>query len=357
MGIFYNVIHYSLKLKPKERVFIFADDESRDYTLKLCGELLQEDVVPVVLWNDIAINRLLIKKNNKDIDSLLYDLIKGTISKCDAAIMIDNNIESYSGFNPDDVMIFKNNYYLKIFQQIMSFKRWVYFRYPNRKLASLFGLTYSQHKRLLINVNNFDYSSLKQQAIKLKNILDSTSKIRIIGYQTDIEFMKRGINSVICCGDINLPDGEVYTAPEKYSVNGHILFDVDSYFRGDTYKNIFLNVKDGKIIDCSCNITEQLKRVLNSDDGSCYFGEFAFGLNPFITRNYNDNLFNEKMARTIHMAIGRSHLDSSNGNESIIHWDLIKQMQENCEIFFDDRLVYHNGEFTIDELVGIFARG
>lgn len=354
--MFYNLIHYSLRLKPCEKVFIFADDESRDYTLKLCEELLQENMVPFILWNDVEFNHLLINKNHEKINTQLYDLIKDSISKCDAAIMLDNNIESYSGFNPDHVMNFKNNYYLKIFQQIMNFDRWVYLRYPNQKLADLFELSYKDHEKLLIDVNNFNYELLKTKAISLKNFLDKTSKIRIVGDKTDIEFKKKGINSVVCCGNINLPDGEVYTAPEKYSVNGHIFFDVDSYFRGDTYKGIYFTVKNGKIVDCSCNITEKLKHILNSDSGSSYFGEFAFGLNPYITRNYNDNLFNEKMSRTIHMAIGRSHPDSNNGNDSIIHWDLIKNMQKDCQIYFDDKLVYENGEFTIKELKHIYDK-
>lgn len=354
MKIFQNVIKYSLRLKRGESVFIFADNESKDYTIQLYNELLENGNVPFLVWNDIPFNNMLIETKNKNIDSKLYDIIEKSIENCDAAIMLDNNIEDYSDYNSDDVIMFKNNYYLKIFQRIMKFKKWVYLRYPSEKLANLFNLSYDEHLKLLVDVNNFNYNKLYKKAEKLKNLLDKTEEIRILGKDTDLTFTKNNINSVICCGNINLPDGEVYTAPNKFSVNGKIYFDVDSYFRGKIYKDIKLTVKNGKIIKFSCNLPEELNKILQSDEGASYFGEFAFGLNPYITKNYNDNLFNEKMARTIHLAIGCAHADSPNGNVSIIHWDLIKTMYENCSIYFDGQLIYKDGEFILPELKDIY---
>ena len=352
--IFKNIFDYSLKLERGESVFIFADIESREYTLKLCEELLSNGNIPYLVWNDVDLNKLMIRANDSEIDSELYDIVEKSIEKCDAAIMLDNNIEDYKNFDSNDVIKFKNNYYLKIFQKIMNFERWVYLRYPNKALAKLFKLSPKKLERLLFDVNNFDYKKLSSKAQILKNFLDKTSYIRILGKETDISFQKKNVNTVVCCGNINLPDGEVYTAPEKFSVNGKIMFDVDSYFRGNTYKNLKLFVKDGKIVDYDCNLNEEFGKILNSDEGASYFGEFAFGLNPFIDRNYNDNLFNEKMARTIHMAIGRCHPDTNNENNSIIHWDLIKIMKQDCQIYFDDNLVYENGEFVIDDLKNLY---
>ena len=352
--IFKNVIQYSLRLKRGEKVFIFADDKSKEYCKFFCKELMEFGATPVVVWNDVSLNESFIKYGEKETLNGMYDAVEKTIDACDVAVMFDNNIENYKDFDAESVLKFKNEYYLRIFQKIMTFERWVYMRYPQQELADLFGMTYEEHEKLLIDVNNFDYQTLATKANKLKNILDKTNEIHILGKETDLKFSKKDINTVVCCGNINLPDGEVYTAPEKYSVNGTILFDVDSYFRGVVYKDIKFIVKDGKIVDFCCNERERLAEILNSDEGASYFGEFAIGLNPFITRNFNDNLFNEKMVQTIHMAIGNSHSDSKNGNYSIIHWDLIKNMKEECQIWFDNKLVYENGHFTIDELKDIF---
>lgn len=147
--------------------------------------------------------------------------------------------------------------------------------------------------------------------------------------------------------------GEVYTAPEKYSMNGIIHFNVDTLFRSDVYKDIWVEVKDGKIISSRCNLDDQFKQILDSDEGSRYFGEFAFGLNPFIKKNYNDNLFNEKMLKTVHFAIGEPHYNTDNGNKSIMHWDLIVNMENGGEIYFDGKLVQKNGIFTDERLLGL----
>ena len=189
---------------------------------------------------------------------------------------------------------------------------------------------------MLEQVSNFDYAEIEKNAKNLKSVLDETEKIRVVNADgTDVTFTKKGIDSSVCCGKWNLLDGEVYTAPEKYSMNGEIYFSFDTFFRGQTYKNIWVKVRDG------------------SDDGSRYFGEFAFGLNPYIERNYNDNLFNEKMIKTVHFAIGEPHYNTNNGNKSIMHWDLIVNMQNGGEIYFDDVLVQKDGIFIDERLLDL----
>ncbi len=215
----------------------------------------------------------------------MYNIYENIINTCDAAIMLDNNIEEYQNISSDDIIYFKNKYYLKIFQKIMLFERWTYLRYPQKELADLFGLSYKEHLQLLEQVINFNYKEIEENAIILKNVLDQTKKIRVVNNSgTDVTFTKNGINSAVCCGKWNLPDGEVYTAPEKYSMNGEIQFSFDTFFRGKTYKDIWVKVKDGKIIDSRCSLDDDFTKLLNSDDGSRYFGEFAFGLNPYIKK-------------------------------------------------------------------------
>ncbi|MDO5568739.1 MAG: aminopeptidase [bacterium] len=347
-----GILNYSLNIKPGEKIFIFADDKSKDYCNLLCDKIVGMGAIPFVLWNDFTFNESLINYKNDKVLRELYTMYEPMIDLCDVAIMLDNNLETYCehGISSDDLLNFKNKYYLKIFKKIMNFKRWVYLRYPQKELAELYGLSYEDHVKLLEDVSNFDYSSLSKSATLLKNKLDTTNKIRVVQGLTNVEFSKSGISSEVCCGKLNLPDGEVFTAPEKHSMNGIINFNVDSFFRGNVYKNIIVEVKDGKIINSSCNISEEFKKILDSDAGVRYFGEFAFGLNPFIKRNYNDNLFNEKMAGTVHFAVGYPHYQTDNGNESLIHWDLIVDMRDNSAIYFDDTLIQKDGIFVIDEL-------
>ena len=346
-----GILDYSIELKPNERVFIFADAGSIDYCNKIAKKIIERGSTPFILWNDFDLNSALIKSQNTEIYDNMFEEYEKIIDSCDAAIMLDNNIEKYDGIDYNDIINFKNKYYLKIFKKIMLFERWVYLRYPSQDLADLFGLSYEDHVKLLNEVSNFDYSKLYGPCEKLKDMLDNTTAIKVSNNDgTDVSFTKKGIPSNICCGKWNLPDGEVYTAPEKYSMNGTLHFNLDTLFRSDVYKDIWVDVKDGKIINSKCNLDEQFKRILDSDEGSRYFGEFAFGLNPFIDRNYNDNLFNEKMIKTVHFAIGEPHYNTDNGNRSINHWDLIVNMENGGRIYLDDNLIQKDGLFVDKDL-------
>ncbi len=345
-----RILSYSISLKEGDKVFIFADEQSKEYCDLLSKKIIEKGAIPFVLWNNFVFNKILINCKNDKIYVQLFNIYEKMIDSCDVAIMLDNNIETYDGIEYDDVINFKNKYYLKIFKKIMNFDRWVYLRYPQQELADLFGLSYDEHQKLLEEVSNFDYQTLSDSCQVLKDLLDRTKKVRVVQGMTDVTFTKKRIPSAICCGKLNIPDGELYTAPEKYSMNGIIHFNVDSYFRGKVYKDIILEVVDGKIVNSNCNLDQEFKMLLDSDAGSRYFGEFAFGLNPYIDRNYNDNLFNEKMSRTIHFAVGYPHCDTDNGNESLVHWDLIVDMKNGGEIYFDDVLIQKEGLFTLKEI-------
>ncbi len=352
-----GILDYSLELKENEKVFIFADLNSLKYCNLIAKKIIERGSIPYILWNDFDLNRSLIKSKNDNIYAELFKEYEKLIGSCDAAIMLDNNIDEYSGIKNADILNFKNKYYLKIFKKIMNFKRWVYLRYPQKELSNLFGISYEEHIKLLEEVSNFDYSSLYKSCETLKNVLDNTNQIKVYNDDgTDVTFSKSKIPTVVCCGKCNLPDGEVYTAPEKFSMNGKIHFNVDTFFRSDTYKDIKIIIKNGKIIDSQCNLDGKFKQILDSDEGSRYFGEFAFGLNPYIKRNYNDNLFNEKMIKTVHFAIGEPHYDTDNGNRSIMHWDLIVNMEKGGRIYFDDKLIQKNGIFVDERLTELNSK-
>lgn len=351
-----GILDYSLEIKPGERVLIFADLNSLNYCNLIASKIVEKGAIPIILWNDFSLNRSLIYSKNKNVLDELFKMYEKLIDKCDAAIMLDNNIEEYNGIDYKDVLFFKNNYYLKIFMKIMNFERWVYLRYPQQELANLFGLSYEKLEKLLEDVINFDYQMLSENCELLKQVLDNTEKIRVVTADgTDVAFTKKGISTCVCCGKWNLPDGEVYTAPEKYSMNGIIHFNLDTFFRNDTFRDIWVKVQSGKIVDSKCSLDLKFKQILDSDEGSRYFGEFAFGLNPYIERNYNDNLFNEKMTKTVHFAIGEPHYNSPNGNKSIMHWDLIVNMENGGKIYFDDKLIQENGVFVDERLTKLNA--
>ncbi len=185
------------------------------------------------------------------------------------------------------------------------------------------------------------------------SIMIKTDKVRVVAEGTDISFSIKGINTIKCAGELNIPDGEVYTAPVKDSVNGVITYNTPSVKDGFVYENISLTFKDGKIVEATANNTEKINKVFDIDEGARYVGEFAIGVNPFILEPMKDTLFDEKIAGSIHFTPGSSYDDAFNGNKSALHWDLVLIQRPEYgggEIYFDDVLIRKDGMFILEEL-------
>jgi aminopeptidase len=186
--------------------------------------------------------------------------------------------------------------------------------------------------------------------------LDRTDKVRIIGKGTDISFSKKGIGSVKCDGERNIPDGEIYTAPVRDSVNGVITYNTPAVYRGFVFNDIRFEFKDGKIINATANDTKRLNEALDTDEGARYIGEFAIGVNPYILDPMMDTLFDEKIMGSIHFTPGQCYDETDNGNKSAVHWDLVAIHTPEYgggEIWFDDVLVRKDGRFVVEELLGL----
>ena len=184
--------------------------------------------------------------------------------------------------------------------------------------------------------------------------MEKTDRVRIVAPNTDITFSIKGIPAIPCCGEYNIPDGEIFTAPVKDSVNGTITFNTPCPYQGNIYTNVSLTLKDGKIVQAMCNEDNQsLNHIFDSDEGARYIGEFAIGLNPKILHPMGDILFDEKIIGSIHFTPGRAYREAFNGNISSIHWDMVLIEREEYgggELYFDDVLIRKNGKFMLPEL-------
>jgi aminopeptidase len=187
----------------------------------------------------------------------------------------------------------------------------------------------------------------------LVELMENTDRVRITGVGTDLSFSIKGMPAIKCAGEVNIPDGEVFSAPIRDSVNGYITYNTPAEYQGFTYENIRLEFKNGKIVKATANDTERINKVFDTDDGARYVGEFAIGVNPYITKPMKDTLFDEKIMGSIHFTPGSAYDDCDNGNESAIHWDLVFiQTPEfgGGEIWFDDNLIRKDGKFVFESL-------
>jgi aminopeptidase len=187
--------------------------------------------------------------------------------------------------------------------------------------------------------------------------MEQTDKVRIIGEGTELTFSIKGMPCIKDAGIMNLPDGEVYTMPVKDSVNGIITYNTPSLKEGFTYENIRFEIKDGAIIHATGNDSERINKLLNTDQGSRYFGEFGIGLNPYIEHVMKDTLFDEKVWGSFHFTPGCVPVSSpGNDNWSELHWDIVNIQRPEYgggEIWFDDILIRKDGMFIPNTLKGL----
>jgi aminopeptidase len=186
--------------------------------------------------------------------------------------------------------------------------------------------------------------------------MEDTNLVEIKGNGTDLSFSIKGMNAIKCSGEVNIPDGEIFTAPVKDSVQGHIQFNTKTEYFGTVFDQVYLAFKDGKIITAESSSSDRLNQILDTDEGSRYIGEFAIGVNPFILEPMLDTLFDEKICGSFHFTPGNAYDEADNGNKSKVHWDLVNiQRAEHGggEIYFDGELIRKDGLFVVDDLIGL----
>ena len=209
-----------------------------------------------------------------------------------------------------------------------------------------------QFEDFYFRVCTLDYSKMLPGMKALKERFAATDKVRIVGPGTDLNFSIKGIGSVSCGGDRNIPDGEVFTCPVRDSVQGHITFNAPTIYLGSNFDGIRLEFTNGKITGATANggMTDKLNAILDSDDGARYIGEFSLAFNPHVLSPMRDILFDEKIAGSFHFTPGQAYEEADNGNRSQVHWDMVNIQRPEWgggEIYFDGELVRQDGRFVV----------
>jgi len=234
--------------------------------------------------------------------------------------------------------------------------RWVVLRWPSPAMAQQAGMSTEAFENFYFDVCLLDYKKLLPGMRALKRLMDKTDKVHIRGKGTDLHFSIKDIPSIICGGNYNIPDGEVFTAPVRDSVEGTVQYNAPTIYQGKAFDNIRLEFSKGKIVKAEANNTKALNKILDSDAGARFIGEFAIGFNPKIREPMRDILFDEKIAGSFHFTPGQAYEEADNENRSQVHWDMVCIQRPDYgggEIYFDGKLIRKNGKFLPKSLISL----
>lgn len=352
-----NILKYSLKVKKNEKLFVNIEGEEgiplAQEIIKLAYKIGAKPYYEIMSYR--LLKEMLMNATEEQVAMWRkQDLIKMEEADCYVGISACENRYELSNIPVEKMQIYTQEYLAPVhLEERVKNTRWCILRYPNNSLAQASKMSLENFENFYYKACNIDYDKMSRAADSLVELMNKTDKVHIIGKDTDLIFSIKGINAEKYVGNLNLPDGEVATAPVRDSVNGYITYNTESNCNGGEFKDIRFEFENGKIIKASSNDTEKLNKILDIDDGARYIGEFALGLNPYIDKPIGDVLFDEKVKGSFHFTPGECLEKSYNGNHSAIHWDIVCiQTIEygGGEIWFDDILVRKDGEFVLNEL-------
>ncbi|OIK11573.1 aminopeptidase [Bacillus sp. MUM 13] len=351
------LLKHSIKLQKKQKVLIRGHVNSKPLLKELIDETYKMGGYPYVDLMDDEISRhLLMGYEKEQLDTFSSWMMK-KYEDTDAVIIVygEENDAEFSEVPAEKHRLRGEAMKPSTFFYVNN-RKWVLLNYPTVGLAQKAGMSLSRFEDYLLDVCTVDYEKMEQAMQPLKELMEATDKVRIVSPGTDLSFSIKDIPAVICAGSNNVPDGEVFTAPVKESVNGTITFNTPCPYQGSVFRGVSLTFKEGKITDCTADQLEKLHAILDTDSGSRFIGEFALGVNPLITEPIGDILFDEKICGSLHFTPGEAYEEADNGNRSSIHWDMVLIQRPEYgggEIYFDDVLVRKDGMFVLPQLAGL----
>ncbi|EXX88079.1 aminopeptidase [Paenibacillus darwinianus] len=351
-----NLAGYSIDVQPGENVLIDMIGSERELAKCLVEEVAKRGGRPFVETSDRTVLRSLLMHTTKEQMEVWadYDMRRMQAMQGYIAIRSGENVNELSDVPSDKMRLYEQIYRHPIHsEQRVKKTKWVVLRYPNPSMAQLANMSTEAFENFYFDVCNLDYAKMDRAMGPLEALMNRTDKVRLVAPGTDLTFSIKGIGAKKCSGHRNIPDGEVFTAPVRDSINGTIAYNTPSIYSGITFENMVFTFENGRIVKAESNDTQRLNEILDMDEGARYIGEFSLGFNPHILHPMKDILFDEKIAGSLHFTPGQAYEETDNGNRSSVHWDLVLIQRPEYgggEIWFDDVLIRKDGLFVIPEL-------
>ncbi|CAA9260202.1 MAG: Aminopeptidase [uncultured Chthoniobacterales bacterium] len=348
------LVEYSTQLKRDETVLIEAFDVPDEMTIALVRAARKAGAIPFTQIQRARVTReLAMNASERQLNlTAIHELAR--MKKMDAYIGLrgSQNITELSDVPPDQMKLVAKKL-RPVQDQRVKKTKWVVLRWPTPSMAQLAGMSTEGFEDFYFDVCTLDYRKLQPGMKALKSLMDKTDRVEIRGPGTDLRFSIKGIGSIICGGDRNIPDGEVFSCPVRDSVEGHVTFNAPTIYQGIGFDGIRLEFREGRVVEATSNQTEKLNKILDSDPGARYIGEFSLACNPYILHPMRDILFDEKIAGSFHFTPGQAYEDADNGNRSQVHWDMVNIQRADYgggEVYFDGKLIRRDGDFLPKEL-------
>lgn len=350
-----GLVNYSVSLQPGEKLLIEVIDDGAPLALAIVKEAYLAGGLPFVQTRNKQLDRqIMLGAGPEQLERMAqYELAQMREMNAYLAIRGSENANETADVPAEQHQRYMKHYLRPVTDQRVNHTKWCVMRYPNSSMAQAAGTSTEAFEDFYFDVCTLDYSKMARAMEIAKQYLERVDRVRLVGPGTDLTFSIKGLPAIPCAGKMNIPDGEIFTAPVRNSVNGTITYNTPAVYQGFTYEQIRFRFENGQIVEAHANDDVRINHVLDTDEGARYVGEFSLGVNPFIMKPMKDTLFDEKICGSIHFTPGQAYQECDNGNRSAVHWDLVLIQRPEYgggEMYFDDRLVRKDGRFVVPEL-------
>lgn len=345
------LVRHSTAVKRGERVLLELADVPDSIGVALVREVRARGGVPFLRLGHSRLTRELLRGATDEQYKLIARHQMAEMRDMDAYVAVrgSRNIAETSDV-PAERMGVAMKHARAVLDRRVNRTKWCVLRWPTPAMAQQAGMSTEAFEDYFFRVCLVDYRAMLAGARALARLMERTDRVQIKGPGTDLRFSIKGIPAVPCAGTHNIPDGEVFTAPVRDSVEGVVQFNSPTIYQGITFDGIRLEFARGRVVKAEAGArTREVNRILDSDAGARYVGEFALGINPAIREPMRDILFDEKIGGSFHFTPGQAYEVADNGNRSQVHWDMVciqRRDRGGGEIWFDGRLVRKDGRFV-----------
>ncbi|MBI5332861.1 MAG: aminopeptidase [Candidatus Aenigmarchaeota archaeon] len=341
------VVEHSVFVRKGENVMISSGTEAVPLVREVYKQVLLKGAFPFVNLGFQGASYIYFKHATDAQLKAFPSVTFATIKKMDKYIGIgaDYNTRELSNIDPKKIAL-RGKAARKIGDYVANGKPKIHrcsMDFPTNALAQDAEMSLEEYEDFLYGACLQDWNKLLARMKKVQNAMNNAKEIHIIGSDTDLRIKPFRKSFIVDDGKENMPGGEVFGAPEKFEVEGHIRFTYPAIRSGVEVQNIFAEFKKGKCIKATAEKNEKfLNTMLDTDKGSRYIGELGIGMNPKVTKFTKNLLFDEKICNTIHLAFGMAYKECGEPNKSALHWDIVKDLSRGGRIYTDKKLVFKN---------------
>ena len=344
------LVNYSTRTQPGERVFItMMETETLPLVTGVYSQAVQAGALPQVEFVSAYLERELMRHGTMGQIEWVPEIQAHGMEWADVYIGLRGarNPHEFEGIGADRLAAHRRALGKTSAMRIDQ-TRWVLIRVPNESFAQAAGTSLDDMMEFFFSATLRDWAEEARRYRELKDVFEAAQQVRIVGRETDITFSTRGRTYEVGDGTLNMPDGEIFTAPVDDSAEGQIFFEFPGVYSGKLIHGIRLEFKGGEVVRATADDNQDLlDRIVHMDDGARRLGEFGVGTNFGIDRYSYDILYDEKIGGTIHLALGRAYHECGGINQSALHWDIVKDLRGEGAIYLDGRKVLENGTFLV----------